>query len=82
MLTILRFQAPELLSQLRKVEGLSGLASLKFRVAPPTVTREVVEEVTEMKRISPETAALLRATAEKLEDEGLRNALLSLAKNL
>jgi hypothetical protein len=82
MLTILRYQGPELLSQLRQVKGLSGLASLKFRIAPPQATPVVEPEIIETKHISPETAALLRATADKLEDEGLKAALLSLASRV
>lgn len=82
MLTVLRYQAPELLSKLRQIKGLAGLASVKFRIAPPHVERTTQEQPTEFKRISPQTAALLQATAEKLEDEGLKAALLSLAQKV
>lgn len=35
MLTILKYQGSELLSQLRQIPGLAGLASVKFQIAPP-----------------------------------------------
>lgn len=82
MLTILKYQAPELLSKLRQVKGLSGLASVKFRIQPPLAQSSPVQQPSEIKKISPETAALLRQTAEKLEDEGLKAALLRLATHL
>jgi hypothetical protein len=82
MLTVLQYQGPELLSQLRQIPGLSGLASIKFRIAPPVVEAAVEEKVVEVKRISAEASALLSSVAEKLEDEGLKAALLSLASRL
>lgn len=82
MLTLLRYQGPELLSQLRQVPGLAGLASVKFRVEPPHSAPEPIAQPTEIKRISPETAALLRETAERLTDDGLKAALLHLATKL
>jgi hypothetical protein len=51
-------------------------------VAPPRVEKVVEEKVVEVKCISAETAALLRCTAEKLEDQGLKVALLNLASRL
>jgi hypothetical protein len=82
MLTVLQYQGPELLSKLRQIPGLAGLASIKFRVAPPKAEKVVGEAVVEVKKISTEAAALLRSTAEKLEDEGLKTALLSLASRV
>lgn len=82
MLTVLQYQGPELLSQLRQIPGLAGLASLKLRVAPPVVEPVVEEKPVEVKRISPEASALLLGVAEKLEDDGLRAALMSLASRL
>jgi len=82
MLTILKYQGPEILSLLRQVKGLAGLASVKFRIAPAIPDPVVTPQVAEIKRISPETATLLRATADKLEDEGLKAALLRLASHL
>lgn len=79
MLTVLRYQGSDILSQLRQLPGLAGLASVKFRIAPPTVERKIEAPAPETKRISEETAALLRSTADKLEDENLKAALLSLA---
>lgn len=85
MLTVLKYQGPELLSKLRQLPGLAGLASIKFRVAPPlspdshNTSPSHLDAEEPIKRISPETSALLRATADKLEDEGLKAALLSLA---
>ena len=82
MLTVLKYQGPELLSQLRQIPGLAGLASVKFRITPVHVERAVQAQIPDIKRISSETAQLLRDTAEKLEDEGLKAALLSLASRV
>jgi hypothetical protein len=82
MLTVLQYQGPELLSKLRQIPGLAGLASVKFRVTPPKAEIIVEEALVEPKRISVETAELLRSMAEKLEDEGLKTALLSLASRV
>jgi hypothetical protein len=82
MVTILQYQVPELLSQLRQISGLAGLASIKLRIAPPKVEPVVETKTVEVKRISPEASALLQGVAEKLEDDGLRAALLSLASRL
>lgn len=84
MLTLLRYQGPELLSQLRQVPGLGGLASVKFRVAPRHCEEEYPrnENANEFKRISTKTATLLRETAEKLSDDDLKAALLHLATKI
>jgi hypothetical protein len=87
MLTVLKYQGPELLSKLRQLPGLAGLASVKFRVgtrhAAPLQTQDVASghasPADPYKRISPETSALLRSMADKIEDDGLKAALLSLA---
>lgn len=81
LLTVMRYQAPELLSKLRMNKALAGLTSIKCRIKPPAQAKKVAEPPKPSLFIDEASRAVLKETAEKIEDERLRAALLKLASD-
>lgn len=76
--TRLRYQLPELLVKLRHIPELRTIEQIRYFVAPdvkPISSASYAKAVA----ISPESAAMIKQTAENITDENLRKALHQLA---
>lgn len=82
--TQLKFMTPELLQCFKNTPALSHLSELIVKVRPPIAPSQRLGQK-EIHRpclpLSPENAEHLKQTAEGIEDEKLKAALLRLAKN-
>jgi len=79
--TLLRYQTGELLSALRKIKGFHGLASIKVQVAPISKPLVKKEDPPVSRKLTPEEAQTLLATAVTLDNEEIKKALAQLAEN-
>ncbi|MDH5784698.1 MAG: DciA family protein [Chromatiales bacterium] len=73
----LRYQAPALLTQLRKMEGLDGIDRIDVRVMPQEIKSIKKQHVS----LSSAASSCIIACADGVSDEGLRNALRHLARH-
>jgi len=78
--TRLRYQVPELINALRQVPELSGLRKIDIHIAPVDQVSTPVLNV----RPSPsgQTISVINETANQLNDDGLKAALLRLSRNM
>ena len=74
--TRLRYQQKRLQRQLMAFEEFAGLRRIQFKVQPPTVPQGAVGHTLDLSETAAET---LQATAEGINDPGLRAALERLA---
>jgi hypothetical protein len=90
MLTILRYQTSDILRQLRQIQGLAGIASIKCRVKPPisplsSSTGERFATQNDASSLGPEPLSAeakktLKSTAERITDPALQAILLKLSE--
>lgn len=93
MLTILRYQTSDILRQLRQFQGLSGIASIKCRIKPPTSTEIALTLRSRLnpeadphtpqdgpKPLSEEARLILKSTAEHISDPTLQAILRRLSE--
>lgn len=76
--TRLRFQSMELLKSLKIYAEFKDLKKIEFRVK--IFSNPYKREAPQPQRIPDESLEILKKTAESIEDETLRNALLRLAR--
>lgn len=79
-MTPLRFQAPELLSKLRRVPGLAGIAQIEFKVMPSSMEPEA-PAAKPIHGLSSETAHYYESLADDCDSAELGEALRRLAKH-
>lgn len=77
--TRLRFHAPAILEHLKETHGLA-LHRVRIRVHPSERPRQI-KRAARNPTLGPESAALLRQTAQGISDPGLKQALLRLARH-
>lgn len=82
MLTLLRYQTPDILRQLRKIQGLGGLTSIKCRIGLPSEAPEAkhVPAPIPPQPLSEAAKQILKSTALRIEDPGLQAILLQLSE--
>lgn len=80
--TLLRYQTGALLSQLRSVKGLHGLASIKVIVRPLSdfAFEKREQAILEERKLPSQAGTMLENLAESIEDAELKQALINLAK--
>lgn len=79
--TLLRYQTGLLLSQLRSVKGLHGLASIKIIVRPLSdFAFEKQEQPIFERKLPSQAGAMLENLAESIQDAELKQAIINLAK--
>lgn len=71
----LRYQCPALLKQLHQRKGLATLRQIEVKVMP----KQVKEEKNRSAELSDEASSCLRACADAVSDQGLREALQRLS---
>jgi hypothetical protein len=78
--TRLRYEAPALLTKLKLIPEFAELTSIQLYIAPKPLTKEYLTRHPHATiTLSPENAQLLAQTANSVEDESLKEALLRLA---
>ena len=78
--TLLRFQLPTLLSELRQ-NGLASIASLDYYILKRVAEKPIRQQPPVEKKLSTENAQYLKDIAEGLTDPTLKQALLNLSKH-
>ncbi len=76
--TLLRYQTPDLMSQLRQHPPLRGLASIHIKTMPAIPAPPHIQAA-HPRHLSPDTAALIRSLATTVGDPRLQAALQRLA---
>ena len=71
----LRYQAPSLLKELQRRNGLSALQQIEVRILPAQQNEKTYQRAT----LSSDAHHCLQACADSVNDDGLRAALLRLA---
>lgn len=83
MLTILRYQSSDILRQIRQVQGLAGIASIKCRIKIPDVPVPLAPapiQPAPPQPLSAEAKRVLKSTAERIDDPALQAILLKLSE--
>lgn len=78
-LTMLKHNSPDLLAELRKIDGFQGIVSIQFKVRPKTAWAK--KEKRSPDGLSEEQALQLTETAKGITHAGLKKSLERLAKN-
>ena len=79
----LRFQVPQVISELRLNHGLVGLVTIKTRVEPLQTAPTPSANLPQIERVpSPEAAESIECIGSEIEDNELKTALLKLAHRL
>ena len=77
--TMIRFALPDLLASLKKHPGLSGLQAIELSIISPK-TEAPKPKAKPISPLSDESAQCLSETAKTIENKGLKNILMKLAR--